>query len=234
MLRLIYWGKIMSMSSERWGKKIYRMSRGNYERNGSENWCSATHKMKELGLEDVWNKDSIVGMVGWNARVKVVIAEREEREWKIRMMKKPMLRKYVKMKDELKLEDYLMSVGSRRDKINMIELRGGMNGLEINKGRREGVARGDRWCRCCGRGVEDEKHFMLKCEVYSTDRKEMMLEMNDVCEIGINMIERAEGSDDAMMDMLIGRGMEENHEEGMSIVQSYVRRSMRRRREVIG
>jgi hypothetical protein len=110
----------------------------------------------------------------------------------------------------------------------MIELRGGMNGLEINKGRREGVARGDRWCRCCGRGVEDEKHFMLKCEVYSTDRKEMMLEMNDVCEIGINMIERAGGSDDELMDMLIGRGMEENYEEGMSIVQSYVRRSMRR------
>jgi hypothetical protein len=33
-----------------------------------------------------------------------------------------------------------------------------------------------------------------------------------------------------MMDLLIGRGVEENYEEGMRIVQTYIRRSKRRRR----
>jgi hypothetical protein len=36
--------------------------------------------MKELGLEDVWKRDSVVGVEGWNVRVVVAVAAREERE----------------------------------------------------------------------------------------------------------------------------------------------------------
>ena len=52
------------------------------------------------------------------------------------MKEKTMLRNYVKMKDELKFEQYLQCDGTRRDKTNMVEMRRGMNGLEINMGRR--------------------------------------------------------------------------------------------------
>ena len=181
----------------------------------------------------MWKRDSIVGMEGWNARVEVAIAAREEREWKQRMKKKPMLRNYVKMKQELKYEEYLNLKGSRRDKINMIELRGGMNTLRINTDRRDGIRVEDRWCRCCGE-VEDEKHFMLECYEYRIEREKMMLELSDLCGVGNSIREKAEDSDEKMMDILIGRGMEEDYEKGMSIVQSYVRRSMRRRKSVIG
>ena len=87
------------------------------------------------------------------------------------------------MKQELKYEEYLNLSGSRRDKINMIELRGGMNILRINTDRRQGIRVEDRWCRCCGE-VEVEKHFMLECYEYRVEREEMMLELNDICGVG--------------------------------------------------
>jgi hypothetical protein len=235
MLRLRYWGKIMRMSNDRWVKKIYRMTRREYERNGSKNWCEATHELvKELGLEEVWERDSVDGLEGWNDRVEAAIGEREEREWKKRMSKTKMLRNYVKLKDELKCEEYLTCGGSRRDKINMIELRGGMNGLEINKGRREGKSIGERVCRCCGWEVEDEKHFMLRCEEFDSDRMSMMSEMEELCDVGCSMMQIVEGNEDKMMDLMIGRGIEGKYEEGMSIVQRFVRKSMRKRKERVG
>jgi hypothetical protein len=32
--------------------------------------------------------------------------------------------------------------------------------------------------------TEDERHFMLTCEEYETDRKEMWLEIGELCEEG--------------------------------------------------
>ena len=75
---------------------------------------------------------------------------------------------------------------------------------------------------------------MLECHEYRIEREKMMLELSDLCGVGNSIREKAEGSDEKMMDMLIGRGMGDDYEKGMSIVQSYVRKSMRRRKSVIG
>ena len=109
-----------------------------------------------------------------------------------------------------------------------------MNDLEMNRGRREGKEWSERWCRCCGWEVEDERHFMLACEEFDGEREDMMANLDDLNGMDGKTKERAEGGDYRMMDMLIGRGIEGKYEEGMKIVQEYVKRSMRRRKGVVG
>jgi hypothetical protein len=148
-----------------------------------------------------------------------------------------MLRNYVKMKDELKFEQCLQCDGTRRDKTNMVEMRGGMNGLEINMGRRENKKRDERWCKCCGEETEDEKHFMLRCEQFRTEREAMMQDMEELCEDENEMETMNNGNEDDMMNMLIGKGMEDDekkYEKGIEIVQRYMRQSLRKRKDMIG
>jgi hypothetical protein len=54
-----------------------------------------------------------------------------------------------------------------------VELRGGANDLEIDKGRREKKEVKDRVCEECKGGVEDEIHLLLECPVYFYTREEM-------------------------------------------------------------
>jgi len=55
----------------------------------------------------------------------------------------------------------------------LIELRGGANDLEIDRGRREKKEVKARICGECKGAVEDEIHFLLECPVYFYTRKEM-------------------------------------------------------------
>ena len=50
------------------------------------------------------------------------------------------------------------------------KLRTSTHSLHIEMGRRSGTARERRFCHC-GLGVEDEKHFLLDCEVYRDIRR---------------------------------------------------------------
>jgi hypothetical protein len=227
------------MRNDRWVRKIYKLSRKRYEEEGMVNWCSETHRLiRELRLDEEWDNENIKSMESWRHKVETAIQEREERQWRERMRKKPMLRNYVKMKTKLKFEQYLQCDGTRRDKTNMIEMRGGMNGLEINMGRREKKKREERWCRCCGEEIEDEKHFMLRCWCFRIEREEMMLDIEEICDDEDELKMRNENEDD-MMDMLIGRGMEDEenekkYEKGIETVQRYLRQSLRRRKEMMG
>ena len=38
--------------------------------------------------------------------------------------------------------------------------------LEIGKGRRQGIDKDNRFCPFCPKSIEDEKHFLLQCEIY--------------------------------------------------------------------
>jgi hypothetical protein len=60
MLRLRYWGKLVTMSPNRHTHFIYQFSRQQYLQHGAVNWCSATHDiMAEYGLEEHWINNTI-------------------------------------------------------------------------------------------------------------------------------------------------------------------------------
>ena len=61
------------------------------------------------------------------------------------------------------------------------ELRGGTAELQLEMGRWRGLRREDRKCAECGSGeVEDVKHFLMRCEAWDGERKELMGKMKSL------------------------------------------------------
>ena len=88
----------------------------------------------------------------------VLRQQEEENEWKKAMEKKPKLRTYRTIKENLKLEDYLKVNTNPKSRQTLTNLRTGSNNLRIETGRwtrpREAIE--DRLCMECMNGsVED-------------------------------------------------------------------------------
>ena len=107
--------------------------------------------------------------------VKEKVWEWEEAHWKEGMASKSKLRLYRRVKEELKLEEYLASENSEGRR-QMVMFRGGSGDLRIETGRWEGH-RGtpllveERVCKLCHDGVEDEEHVLMKCSLYNDWRE---------------------------------------------------------------
>ena len=52
----------------------------------------------------------------------------------------------------------------------VLDLRGGANDLEIDRGRQEKKPRAERICKVCKDGVEDEVHIVARCNAYQEQR----------------------------------------------------------------
>ena len=74
------------------------------------------------------------------------------------------------MKGELKRERYLDWLRGEELR-GVLDLRGGANDLEIDRGRQEKKPRAERICKVCKDGVEDEVHVVAKCNAYQEQRR---------------------------------------------------------------
>ena len=86
------------------------------------------------------------------------------------------LRTYKRIKNEMKLEDYAVRL-CRYDRCLIAELRSGVLPLRIETDRWAGMKQPQelRTCEVCeSKEVEDEKHFLLYCEYYMSERKELV------------------------------------------------------------
>jgi len=59
----------------------------------------------------------------------------------------------------------------------VLDLRGGANDLEIDRGRREKKPRSERYCKICKDGIEDEVHVVTCCKEYQVERERVFAEM---------------------------------------------------------
>merc|ERR1712154_436142 len=92
-------------------------------------------------------------------------------KWEEERKKSSRLRTYNRIKERREVEIYL----DNRDVVGrsiMGRLRAGANFLRIDTGREKGEERNERICRTCQKEIEDEEHFILKCEGYTKIRKE--------------------------------------------------------------
>ena len=83
---------------------------------------------------------------------------------------------YMKIKSEFRMENYLKILGFQQRR-HISKLRCSDHALEIEKGRhvkgKTLTPRNERICTFCKNGqVEDEEHFLLKCDVYNSLRRE--------------------------------------------------------------
>ena len=89
------------------------------------------------------------------------------------------LKTYLKLKSNEGFEDYLDLKMNFEHRICLSRLRLSNHSLMIEKGRHQGIARGDRTCPFCPLSVENEKHFLLHCKNYSEMRNHLF---NTACE----------------------------------------------------
>ncbi len=203
---------------------------------GTNNWCSEIHKLAiKYNLVELWNKENKNNELqtqsanlkqGWNKYLYTRIQEVEEEEWRVAMSKKPKLRTYIKFKKKLEVEKYLVS-STQKPTINLLtRIRTGTNKLRIETGRWTKEEEKDRRCRICFNGeVEDESHFMLRCETYSELRSKMYNKITAVS--NINMLNKTE---DEQLVILMNPGT--NYLEINEIVKEYIKSAYKRRFEI--
>ena len=199
-------------------------------------------------MEEIWQQGlTHEQFLKWNKELRDKIGEREEREWKQRMMIKPKLRTYRSLKHTLSFEQYLTH-DDRRAREVITRLRGGTNELRIETGRYPNTNRDkplqihERTCLLCMSGdVEDEKHFILDCVVYVDLRKKLFVAVENLM-----LKEKAEKIEEVMKTE-IGRqrvfvglmGEVEGAEWSLAAFDlriaalEYCRRAMRRRNGIV-
>jgi hypothetical protein len=132
-----------------------------------------------------------------------------------------------------------LSVYDRVGIPELIKIRGGTNRLRIEQGRYRKESRSERVCQCCeGQQVEDETHFMLKCEAYKSLRESMWTEVEKVT----STKKESFASDEGRMNALIGDRFQptendekdghvwRNYRDISTIVMTYIKKAMNRRR----
>jgi hypothetical protein len=79
--------------------------------------------------------------------------------------------KAIKDCDKYEMEKYMVILENFYDRQILAQMRTGSNFLEIELGRRNGTAHDERLCKCCSaKEVEDEYHFVYRCEAYKDIR----------------------------------------------------------------
>ena len=173
--------------------------------------------LRELGLEVHWNRQFIEeSKKDWGKIIWEKIQEREERRWREGICSKPKLRTYKEVKKKLVREKYL-SLEETKGRRALARIRSGCNELRIESGRQIGEEIKEIICWFGCNRVEDEKHFLLECEVYADLREEFK------DEIGREQFEK-EG-----WEILLGLG--EEKELKATIV--FINRALARRRKLL-
>jgi hypothetical protein len=105
---------------------------------------------------------------------KVEVERKEAKNGKEKQGNK--LRMYGKFKKCFGFEAYLEEVRSRRKRICLARFRMSAHSLRVESGRwdKPFTEVEQRICHLCGKGVEDEKHFLMQCSMYEVLRKEMV------------------------------------------------------------
>ena len=89
---------------------------------------------------------------------------------------KPKLMLFAKYYEALEFRKHLTANLTRYERSLISNLRCGSLGIELELGHYENIKRQFRICRCCGKEVEDEMHFLFNCSATDKKRKELMQE----------------------------------------------------------
>ena len=92
------------------------------------------------------------------------------------------MRTYSLIQKDFKIEPYLENVKNLKDRISMTKFRLSNHNLMIEKGRHLNLVINERKCPFC-LSIEDEKHFLLDCHVYSPLRNELIVAVENTLNI---------------------------------------------------
>ena len=90
------------------------------------------------------------------------------------------LRTYSLFKTSLGYEQYLSKIRNIEERTAFTKLRLSNHSLMIEKGRHLKIEKNARFCPFCPNDVEDEKHFLMDCKLFSTLRNELHAKTRNV------------------------------------------------------
>ena len=88
------------------------------------------------------------------------------------------LRTYREFKDGINCESYLSDVSNFKHRKAFTKLRTSDHKLQIEVGRHNKTPLNERFCKFCPSEIEDEKHFLMECTLYSDMRNELYNDIN--------------------------------------------------------
>ena len=169
------WNRLLLMKDDRLTKKIFMWDYK--QKNG---WCSEISKIfHKLNLGQKFKDKQFCDLRVISKKVNEAMGD----HWKGEVEQKPKLRTYKLFKNEFKTSNSVY-INNRAKRSLLSKFRLGILALRIETGRWYQLIDADqRFCKICNNGeVEDEKHFLMKCEIYSDLRQSLF----DKCKLKNN------------------------------------------------
>ena len=184
---LNFWFHILQSGSETLISKAYLE-----QYNNSSDKCLWVKFVKsilcDLGFSHVWNNHSTFNSYSLLASIKNKLKERFISFWEKRMLGEETskkLRTYRLVKQDFGIESYLELVHDKSVRKCLTSLRISAHRLRIERGRYVGEKPEERLCLTCN-SIENEVHFLCKCQKYKYQREMMYDNIRDIINISEN------------------------------------------------
>ncbi len=161
-----YWNRIMKMDSERLTKKLFMYDFANRRASGS--WNSDIFKLfQSVDMINAYYNMNEVDLI----HIKNILHNIEKDKWETDIKEVPKLRTYCTFKECYETEPYVYRVCNRAHRSILSQFRCGILPIKIETGRYTNIPLEFRQCILCDQNaIEDENHFLFKCEFYSSIR----------------------------------------------------------------
>ena len=175
---LKFWKRITELDDSNIVKKAYN-SMLELHKLGQQNWCTYIYNiLNDMEYHQAWDEQYIDNKQLGNIKEKLYKCYMNECLENINDPSKfPKLRTYKLFKREFKLESYLTVTKNIHYSLAMLKFRISSHNLHIETGRYSRPTKtpvNERLCQyCSSKAIEDEKHFLLDCTLYETERIEL-------------------------------------------------------------
>ena len=107
-------------------------------------------------------------------KAKEILLTKEIVKWNESVINMDKLRTYQMFKWDFGVENYVSTLLSKRHRSFLAQFRSGILPLKIETGRFQNIPIDKRICTLCNQdSIEDEIHFLLECDFYSSERQNL-------------------------------------------------------------
>ena len=128
-----------------------------------------------------FNFDIVCLLLESKRKLKKMCIENYDRFWKMKISESTKAVFYNCFKTNIKLEPHLSVIQNIKQRIALSRFRTSNHSLMIEKGRHSKIDKCKRLCVFCPNDIEDEKHFLIICPLYSAQRKRVEIICNKSC-----------------------------------------------------
>jgi hypothetical protein len=161
---MLLWNRLIDMNDNVIAKSVFK-----YDYTAcNKNWCSDVKILLEsVNLENVYTNCIKCDMDIFSQKLNEII----QSKWSNEICNKPKLRTYIKYKETICVEPYIVNFSNRLSRSLVAQFRFGILPLQLETGRYSNISIEERLCTLCDtNSIEDEIHFLCSCPLYVNER----------------------------------------------------------------